>query len=83
MERVPITNEVAQSEPAADACWNALRLLRARIRVVPAGFRQCVLRIGADPLVAFDAQSDPMFVRSHQLYRTMHSRSVALIHGSR
>ena len=59
MERVPITNEVAQSEPAADACWNALRLLRARIRVVPAGFRQCVLRIGADPLVAFDARLEP------------------------
>jgi diaminohydroxyphosphoribosylaminopyrimidine deaminase/5-amino-6-(5-phosphoribosylamino)uracil reductase len=56
---VPITNEVAQSEPAADACWNALRLLRARIRVVPAGFRQCVLRIGADPLVTFDARLEP------------------------
>lgn len=59
MERVPITNEVAQSEPAADACWNALLLLRARIRVVPAGFGQCALRIAADPLVTFDARLEP------------------------
>ena len=61
MERVPITTDDARSATSAgdlavETCWDALRLLRTRMYVAPAGFRQCALRIASEPAVTFDAR---------------------------
>lgn len=58
---MPITTDDARSAPSADElavemCWTALRLLRMRMHLAPAGFRQCALRIAPEPVVTFDAR---------------------------
>src|SRR5260221_7566500 len=65
MERVPITTDEARAAPrqtagdlAVNTCWDALRLLRTRMRVAPLDFRQCAVRVAPGPGVTFDARME-------------------------